>query len=47
MGWGLLKLREVKELQGDNGGTPDVQGELPSLSAETEATASDELADRL
>jgi hypothetical protein len=47
MEWGLLKLREVKELQGDNGGRQDLQGKLSSHAAETEATASDELTDRL
>jgi hypothetical protein len=43
----LRQLRKVKELQSDNGGGQDLQGKLPSVTAETEATASDELADRL
>jgi hypothetical protein len=41
MEWGLLKLREVKELQSDNGGRQDVQGELPSFTAETKTVTAD------
>jgi hypothetical protein len=41
MEWGLLKLREVKELQGDNGGRQDLQGKLPSVTAETKTVTTD------